>query len=217
MSGGHTFSLMVALFVLAAPAPSATPQLGNRTPDEWIKMLDNPSRTDGLRIPEIIERLRLKPGDVVADIGAGTGVFSLPLAKAVAPSGKVFAVEVDQRLVDHIGRKAAEQKVGNVQPTLGKFAEPGLPAASVDLAFIHDVLHHIQERAAYLKALSRALKPTGRLALIEFHPDKGGHRNQAEMHVTKDQAAAWMADAGLKPVEEFDLFADKYFVIYGRR
>ena len=114
-------------------------------------------------------------------------------------------------------QKVADQKIANVQPTLGKFAEPGLPAASVDLAFIHDVLHHIQDRAGYLKALSRALKPTGRLALIEFHPDKGGHRNQAEMHVTKDQAAAWMADAGLKPVEEFELFPEKYFVIYGRR
>jgi ubiquinone/menaquinone biosynthesis C-methylase UbiE len=217
MRGGHVLSLIVTLLFLAAPAPSAAPQLGNRTPDEWIKMLDSPSRTDGLKIPDILQRLRLKSGDVVADIGAGTGVFSLPLAKAVAPAGKVFAVEVDQKLVDHIRQKAADQKVANVEPTLGKFAEPGLPPASVDLAFIHDVLHHIQDRAGYLKALGRALKPTGRLALIEFHPDKGGHRNQAEMHVTKDQAAAWMADAGLKPVEEFDLFADKYFVIYGRR
>jgi ubiquinone/menaquinone biosynthesis C-methylase UbiE len=217
MGRASVVSLIVALVVLAAPAPSAAPQLGNRTPDEWIKMLDNPSRTEGLKIPEILQRLRLKSGDVVADIGAGTGVFSLPFAKAVAPAGKVFAVEVDQKLVDHIRQKAADQKLANVEPTLGKFAEPGLPAASVDLAFIHDVLHHIQDRAGYLKALGRALKPTGRLALIEFHPDQGGHRNQPEMHVTKDQAAAWMADAGLKPVEEFDLFPEKYFVIYGRR
>jgi ubiquinone/menaquinone biosynthesis C-methylase UbiE len=217
MRTARHFLLVAALACLTVPAPHAGPQLGSRTGEEWIKMLDSPSRTEGLKIPEILERLRLKPGDVVADIGAGTGVFSLPLAKAVAPAGTVFAVEVDQQLVDHIGRKAADQKVSNLRPTLGKFGDPGLPAASVDFAFIHDVLHHIQDRAGYLKALSKSLKPAGRIALIEFHPDRGGHRNQAEMHVTKDQAAAWMADAGLKPVEEFDLFAEKYFVIYARR
>jgi ubiquinone/menaquinone biosynthesis C-methylase UbiE len=88
----------------------------------------------------------------------------------------------------------------------------------VNLAFIHDVLHHIEQRAEYVKALARTLKPDGRIALIEFHPGRGGHKDQKEMQVSREAAARWMADAGLVPVQEVaDLFSDKWFVIYGRR
>jgi ubiquinone/menaquinone biosynthesis C-methylase UbiE len=208
---------LLAIVLLAGTTSLAAPQLGSRTADEWIKALDNPSRLEGLRIPEVVASLQLKPGDVVADIGAGAGAFSLPLARAVAP-GSVFAVEVDQRLVDHIGKKARDQQITNVQPVLGAFDDPGLQPGSVNLTFIHDVLHHMDQRPAYVKALARTLKPDGRIAVIEFHPDRGGHKDQKEMQVTKEAAAKWMADVGLFPIQEVaDLFTDKWFVIYGRR
>ena len=69
----------------------------------------------------------------------------------------------------------------------------------------------------YLKNLARYIKPAGRIALIEFHPELGGHRNQPELQVSKDKAASLMAEAGFKPVDEINLFTDKYFVLYGRR
>jgi ubiquinone/menaquinone biosynthesis C-methylase UbiE len=208
---------LLTIVLLAGTSSLAAPQLGSRPADEWIKALDNPSRLEGLKIPEVVARLQLKPGDVVADIGAGTGAFSLPLARAVAP-GTVFAVEVDQRLVDHIGKKARDQQVTNVQPVLGAFGDPNLPPGGVNLAFIHDVLHHIDQRPEYVKALARTLKPDGRIAVIEFHPDRGGHKDQKEMQVTREAAAKWMTDVGLAPVQEVaDLFTDKWFVIYGRR
>jgi ubiquinone/menaquinone biosynthesis C-methylase UbiE len=195
---------LLTIVLLAGTSSLAAPQLGSRPADEWIKALDNPSRLEGLKIPEVVARLQLKPGDVVADIGAGTGAFSLPLARAVAP-GTVFAVEVDQRLVDHIGKKARDQQVTNVQPVLGAFGDPNLP-------------HHIDQRPEYVKALARTLKPDGRIAVIEFHPDRGGHKDQKEMQVTREAAAKWMTDVGLAPVQEVaDLFTDKWFVIYGRR
>jgi ubiquinone/menaquinone biosynthesis C-methylase UbiE len=192
-------------------------QLASRGADEWIKTLESPQRIEGLKIDETIAALELKPGDIAADIGAGTGLFEAALAKAVGPTGKVYAEDVDQGLIDAISKKQREFQIPNIVTVLGGFTDPKLPAKDVDLAMINDVLHHIEDRATYLKNLAQYLKPTGRIAVIDFLPDRGGHRNQPELQVSKEQASKWMADAGLQPIKEIDLFADKYFVIYGKR
>ena len=104
----------------------------------------------------------------------------------------------------------------NVQAVLGKFTDPNLPARDVDLAFIFDVLHHIENRAEYLKNLAPYLKTTGRIAVIDFYPELGPHKNDPKLQTTKDETKAWMAGAGLKPVAEHKLYDDKWFVVYGR-
>ncbi|HET7216786.1 MAG TPA: class I SAM-dependent methyltransferase, partial [Vicinamibacterales bacterium] len=185
--------------------------------EEWIKTLENPSRIAGLKVDQIVGSLRLKPGETIADLGAGAGVFSIPLARAVSPSGKVYAVEIEQGLVDYIGRKAKDQNVANVQPILGKFADPGLPARDVDLAFMHDVLHHVQDRPAYLKNTAAYIKPGGRFAFIEFDAALGPHRADAALQVTKEQLREWMTGIGFEQTDEFGLFEDRWFVIYTRR
>jgi ubiquinone/menaquinone biosynthesis C-methylase UbiE len=192
-------------------------QLGTRSTEEWLKTLDSPARIQNLKVDETIARLGLKPGMIVADVGAGSGIFAGPLATAVGPGGSVYAVDVDQGLLDAINKKVAAARLTNVKTVLGKFTDPALPASDVDVAFINDVLHHIEDRPAYLKNLARYIKPTGRIALIDFHPELGGHRDQPALQVSKDKAASLMADAGFKPVEEVSLFTDKYFIIYGRR
>jgi ubiquinone/menaquinone biosynthesis C-methylase UbiE len=204
---------MLAIGLAQAPAW----QLGSRSAEEWIKRLDRPERVASLKIEEILAKLQLQQGDVVADIGAGAGIFSVPLAKRVSPGGKVYAVEIDQALLDYINKKTMEQNVKNVVTVLGKFEDPSLPASDVDLAFFHDVLHHIKDRAGYLKKLAPYLKPSGRIALIELDPKKGGHKDDPALQVTKEQVMVWMADSGFKPVAEFDLFDDKWFTVYARR
>ena len=206
----------LAFGVATCLAVPASAQLASRSAEEWIKTLESPQRIESLKIDETLARLKLKPGNIVADIGAGSGVFEAPLAHAVSPGGKVYAVDIEQGLVDHVNQRAAELKLTNVQGVLGKFTDPNLPVRTIDLAFINDVLHHIEDRATYLKNLAGYLKPTGRIAVIDFIPEKGGHRNQPELQVTEAQAAAWMAAAGLKPLEKVELFPDKWFVIYGR-
>ena len=189
-------------------------QLGSRPAEQWIETLSRPARVKQLRIDDVIARLRLKPGDVLADIGAGSGVFSLPFAHAVAPTGKVYAVEVDQALVDHIAEKAQAEDVANVTSVLGEFTDPNLPTQDIDLAFFHDVLHHIEDRSGYLKNLSLYVKPEGRIAIIER-----GHRrpDQREMHMSQEQVTGWMADAGFRLTEEYYLFdGGKWFVVYSR-
>jgi len=208
--------LCAAAALMAGLAKPASAQLAGRTPEEWIKTLEAPTRVAGLKVQETIAALKLKPGMVVADIGAGTGVFSLPFGTAVKPGGKVYAVDIEQGLIDLINEKATEVGMTNfVQGVLGEFDDPNLPD-NVDLAFINDVLHHIEHRELYLKNLAGYLKPGGRIAVIDFKPEGGGHRNQPELQTKQEDVAKWMAAAGLKPLETVNLFEDKWFVIYGK-
>ncbi len=208
--------LIVALALVLWVAQGSALQLGSRSAEEWVKTLDTPQRIATLKIDDVVSKLRLAPGMAVADIGAGTGLFEGALAGAVSPGGTVYAVDVEQGLLDHISQRAKELKVSNVRVVLGKFTDPALPVRTVDVALINDVLHHIEDRQTYLKNLAGYVKPGGRIAVIDFRPGLGGHVNQPELRITKEQTDGWMAAAGLKPSEEFDLFTDKFFVVYAR-
>ena len=234
----------VAAFTICLTAP-AYAQLGGRTAEEWINTLETNQRLASLKIPETLKALGLKPGMMVADIGAGTGIFTTRMANAVKPGGWVYAVDIDQALLDHINEASTEVGLSNVQTVLGEYDDPKLPD-NVDLALINDVLHHIEHRDVYLKNLAQYLNPGGRVALIndvlhhiehrdvylknlaqylnpggrvaliEFKPGQGGHTNDTTLQVSQEQATAWMTAAGLKQLEVIDLFPDKYFVIYGK-
>jgi ubiquinone/menaquinone biosynthesis C-methylase UbiE len=212
-------SMTLVILSFAMVSLTSASQLGGRPAEEWIARLERPERVAGLRVPEIVEKLGLKPGQVVADIGAGAGVFSWPLARAVAPA-TVYAVEVDQRFIDHLQQRAGEQKLTNVRPVLGKFEDPLIPE-KVDLAFFHDVLHHVDKREAYLQKVASYVKPSGRIAVIELDATKpyASHRDQPELQVTREDLDKWMKAAGLRKLEEIPMFEakDKWFVIYGKK
>jgi ubiquinone/menaquinone biosynthesis C-methylase UbiE len=197
-------------------APASSAQLANRAAGEWITTLGAPARIQGLKIAEVMAKIALKPGQIVADIGAGSGTFSIQFSRSVKPGGKVYAVEVDEKLIEHILSEATEQGVVNIEGIHGEYDDPSLPE-EVDVAFIHDVLHHIEHRDVYLKNLAKYLKPAGRVAIIDYKPGQGGHASDPALQVSQEQATAWMAAAGLKPKEVVsDLFPDKWFVIYGK-
>jgi arsenite methyltransferase len=201
---------------LFSAAPAARAQLGGRSTEEWLRLLESNNRVARLKVDEAVAQLKLAPGATVADIGAGSGLFTLPLAKVVGPTGKVYAVDIDAGLVAHIAEKARDAKVSNVQAVLGAFTDPKLPARDVDVAFIFDVLHHVENRAEYLRNLATYLKPAGRIAVIDFHPELGPHKDDPTLQITREQTRAWMAAAGFKPVAEHALYQDKWYVIYGR-
>jgi len=206
---------LVLLACAAFAAPSSA-QLATRPADEWIATLDATTRVQGLKIGEVLAKLALMPGQTVADIGAGSGIFSLQFSRSVKPGGKVYAVEVDEKLIEHILGSATEQGITNIEGVFGEYDDPSLPV-EVDVAFINDVLHHIEHRELYLKNLAKYLKPGGRIAIIDYKPGQGGHANDPALQVSQEQATAWMAAAGLKPVEVInDLYTDRWFVIYGK-
>jgi 2-polyprenyl-3-methyl-5-hydroxy-6-metoxy-1,4-benzoquinol methylase len=214
-----TWCLLGAM--LAGGVTQSWAQLAPRKAEEWEKTLESPNRTATQKVAEVLSDLSLKPGMIVADIGAGSGFFSRPLAKAVAPGGKVYAVDIQQGLLDYINKRDTEENIHNVQTVLGEFDDPKLPVRNVDLAFINDVLHHIEHRAVYLKALGTYMKPAGRIAILEMNKDdpNTGHKNQPELLVGREEIVGWMSDAGFKLVEEHaDLFpGTKWFLIFGRK
>ncbi len=215
---------LASLAVLLVPVVEAPAfQLGAQPVQEMIERAERLERTVEFQteVELVIAYLQLKPGDKVADIGAGAGAFSWPLARAVAPTGKLLAVDIDSGLLDYIDRRAKREKIENIQTVLGTFDDPNLPTRQVDLAFFHDVLHHIEHREAYLKALSSYLKPNGRIALIELNQKdpQTPHRGQPELLISKDEVKQWMAAAGFRPVREINMYGmkDKWFIIYVRR
>jgi predicted methyltransferase len=113
------------VFVLAAVlAPVAHAQRASRPADEWITTLEAPERVSGLKIPEVVAAIKLRPGDLVADLGAGSGLFVVSLSTAVGAKGKVLAVEIDRNFFPHIQRKAKAEGAANVQTTAGEVTDP---------------------------------------------------------------------------------------------
>jgi SAM-dependent methyltransferase len=193
-------------------------QLGSRPAEEWAITLESGQRLDGLEIERVVEAIGLQPGEIVADIGAGTGIFSVPMARAVGPSGTVLAVEVDPGFLPIIAEKARSQGVVNVATVLGEFGNPNLPREDVDVAFFHDVLHHIEERQAYLLALAEYMAPDGRIVVIDYDMNVPGapHANQPEMLIGPDQVREWMDSAGFEVSRVVDMFDDKFFIVFAR-
>ncbi|MEW5984583.1 MAG: methyltransferase domain-containing protein [Acidobacteriota bacterium] len=213
---------LVVLLMLGAGLAAASPgQLGSRPAGDWIALMERPERIVSLKVDHIVDALDLRPGLTVADVGAGAGAFSLALAQAVGVGGTVYAEDVDPAFVTRIEQKAAGAGAANVRAVLGTYADPQLPARDVDLGFMHDVLHHIENPAGYLKTLAGYLKPGGRLAIVEYDGPRGPHRSNPALQVTREQLDAWMAAAGFVPDTVVDgLFgpADpRWFVIYRRQ
>ncbi len=178
-------TVLSVLIHVAGPTDATGSQLGKRPAGEWIETLHRPARVEGLRIDEIIATGGLKPGDVMADIGAGAGTLTVPFARAASTGGHVHAVDVDHGPVDHIAERARAEAATNVKPVLGEFADPGLPAQDIDIAFFHDVLHHVEHGAGCPENLARYIKPDGRIVVIEGY---GQNMTPAEHEYAHDPA-----------------------------
>lgn len=217
MRWGRCLVVVATMCLMCAWASPSAAQLGSRPAEEWIKTLDGPQRVASMRIPEIVAALKLQPGQTVADIGAGSGLLEPPLAKAVGPKGRVFAVEIDAGFFPEIRKRTADAQVANVETVLGKFTDPALPVKNVDLALFHDVIHHVEDRSTYLKTLAGYLAPGGRIALVDFEAGKGPHRDNPQLEASREQLLGWMKDAGFTLAEDVKMFDDRYFLIFVRR
>ncbi len=131
--------------------------------------LERPEREEEERTDLLVEALDLKPGAIVADIGAGSGYFSWRMARKVGPTGQVYAVEIQQQMLDLLMANMRRRQVGDiVRPALGTVQDPKLPEASVDLILLVDVYHELDYPYEMTQAMVRALKPGGRLVLVEY-------------------------------------------------
>ncbi len=201
--------LWVLMLGAAAFGQTAQQHHPPRSAEEYARVLNDPQR-DLWQLPDqVVEALRLKPGDVVADIGAGTGYFSRRLARRAA---KVYAVDIDPKLLEYARRDAP----ANLETVLATPDDPKLAARSVDLIFICDVLHHIENRAAYYAKLERALKPGGRIVNIDFFKNPTPMGPPLEMRLSEEQVIGELAAAGFRKAASYDLLPYQYYLVFER-
>jgi ubiquinone/menaquinone biosynthesis C-methylase UbiE len=187
---------------------------------EWTQKFETESREIFHQRADIVALLGLKPGMAVADIGAGTGLFTLPFSQAVGAGGKVYAVEIARNFLEHIKARASKAGAANVQTVLGTERSVELPEASIDLAFICDVYHHFEFPQASLASLHKALKPGGELVLIDFQRIPGVTGDFIMNHVRAGQEVfeAEIIAAGFeKTAEVKGLLKENYIVRFRRR
>jgi ubiquinone/menaquinone biosynthesis C-methylase UbiE len=130
--------------------------------------LDRPEREAEEATSRAIEALDLRPGMVVADVGTGSGYYAIRMARKVGPSGRVYATDIQQGMLDILGRRIAAERLDNIVSVLGAADDPRLPAGTLDLALMVDVYHELSSPQTFVRRLRESLKPDGRLVLVEY-------------------------------------------------
>ncbi len=182
-------------------------------PEQYAKGLEDRGRVEEMQVGRVVAALQLSPGMAVADLGSGSGLFTRPLARAVAPGGIAYAVDIDAALLKIVERSAAAAGIDNIRTVHATAADPSLPAP-VDLIFICDTFHHLPDKPAYARTLFRYVKPGGRVAIIDFVSHwPAGHE---AMRYTVADLTGWMTAAGFTLQTTLDFPADSFFAIYVR-
>ena len=180
-------------------------------PERYAKSFDDPAR-DAWQMPSrVIETLALSPTSSVADIGAGTGYFSVRLAKAI-PGGTVYAVDVEPSMLDHIRQRALGDGLRNVVTLQASGTSPNL-TRPVDLMLVVDTYHHLPNRAAYFRELQKSLAPGGRVAIIDFRKDSPDGP-PPEFRFEADQIVGEMKQAGYRLDAKHDFLPRQHFLVF---
>lgn len=193
-----------------------------RDPDvkEFVGRFEVESREVYSQRKEIVAACEIKPGQTVADIGAGTGLFTRLFSESVGNEGQVIAVDISQKFLDHIARTCSESGRRNVHTVLCKADSTELPPESVDIAFICDTYHHFEFPTKTMASLHRALKPGGRVVLIDFRREEGKSSDFVLSHVRAGQEVfeREISAVGLRKIHENnELLKENYLVIFEKR
>lgn len=187
----------------------------------WLKgylwLLERKERDAYQKPDEVMRALALKPGERIADVGAGSGYFTLRLARAVGPSGSVLAVDANADLLAHLDGRLKQAGLTNARTLLVPKDDPYLPAGSLDTVLIVDTLHYVKDRAAWLRKVRAGLAPGGRVVIIDFVPKSVEERPWGpppSQWMSREEVDASMAEAGLVPRKVHDFLTEQFFVEY---
>jgi predicted methyltransferase len=184
-----------------------------QNPARWATRFEREGREVFDHQDEILAALGLREGMVVADVGAGTGLFTLAIAERVGPKGVVYAVDVQPYFLDHIGQKAKKAKLDNVRLVRATQGSAELPAGAVDLVLMCDSYHHVEQPAPYLASLRAALRPGGRLVIVDYIAIEGQSPKWRLEHVraTPAEFRAEIESAGFRFVKAHDAGLEENF------
>jgi len=164
--------------------------------------------------------LALRPGERVADIGAGSGYFTRRISRAVGPAGVVWAIDIRPEILAVLDERARREGLSNIRLQQVDADDPQLPAGRVDTVIMVDTLHYVKDRAAYARKLRAALAPGGRVVIVDFVPRPVEERPWGpppEQKMSREEVDAAMAEAGLVPARVHDFLAEQFFVEYRAR
>jgi len=172
---------------------------------------------DAWQQPEkVVQSLAIEPGDRIADLGSGGGYFTFRLSRAVGPTGRVFAVDVDKDMLEDLAERVKKDGYVNIEKVLAKYDDPSLPESGVDLIFTSNVYHHIEARAKYFADAAKYLRPGGRVAVVDFNGRHWsatfvGHTTPVEL-IKKE-----MDEAGYRLEREFDFLDRQSFLVFSKK
>jgi SAM-dependent methyltransferase len=204
----------------AAPAPAAehhrhsspTAQHRFRDPERWSKEFDDPARDRWQRPDDVVGFLALRPDAVVADLGAGTGYFTVRLARAV-PQGRVLAVDIERSMVDYTLERAKRLGLSNVEGIVATEDDAELPNG-VSLVLVVDTYHHLSQRSAYFRRVREHLGPDGRVVIVDFKPGDLPVGPPARHKIPPERATEELAEAGFTACGSFDQLPYQYVIAF---
>ena len=180
---------------------------------KWVDIFEDPARAEWQKPEEVVKKLELKPGGTVADIGAGTGYFTRLFAAAVGPGGKAIGLDIEPSMVDYMKEDAKKQGLTNYEAKIVKPDDAGLPSKSVDVIFICNTYHHIEDRVNYLKKLTGALKPNGRIVIVDFYKKPMPVGPQSVAHkISEDEVKKEFKQAGYRLKKSLDFLPYQYYL-----
>ncbi|GAB4040269.1 class I SAM-dependent methyltransferase [Spirosoma gilvum] len=177
--------------------------------------LERPEREREERTDLLLKSLDLKPTDVVADIGAGTGFFTFRIAPEV-PNGKVIAVDIQPEMITYLNQGKTKRKAANVEPVLGTESDPKLKPHSIDMAILVDAYHEFSYPREMMEHIVSALKPTGRVVLVEYRAEDPAVPIKELHKLSVSQATREMKAAGLRLLKNDDRLPQQHIMFFGR-
>lgn len=215
--------LFLALNAAHGQEPQVRPDVNSPFVDpdfqQWLGRFERPGREVYDQRHRIVAATGVRAGMTVADIGAGTGLFTRLFSAQVGVSGKVYAVDISEVFVDNILRLSREEGRRNVEGIVDSSNDVGLPPQSIDIAFICDTYHHFEKPLEMLRSIHRALKPGGKVFVIDFRKTPGvstpwvmGHVRAGQRKVVRE-----IESAGFRLVEDIDLLETNYFLKFQRK
>lgn len=182
----------------------------------WVKVFEDPERDAWQKPDEVIQTMKLKSGDVIADIGAGTGYFTRRFAVAVGPEGKAIGLDIEQSMIGYMNKDAKRLNLNNYVARRVKSDDPELAPASVDVVFLCDTYHHIEDRVNYFKRVAAGLKPGGRLVIVDFYKKELPYGPPPAHKLAKDVVIDELRRAGYSLKQDLRFLPYQYYLEFER-
>ena len=206
-------AILVAQFA-AGQGTKEQIQKMHQDPKAYIEMLESPERISEQKPDEVIAALGIRKGEVIADIGAGSGLFAFRFAPHVGESGRIFAVDVNPDMILYMNRQIRDKGLRNVSTILSASDDPLLADSSVDRFFICNTWHHVPNQPQYVALMKKMLKPGGQIIVLDYKKEKLPVGPPPEMKMAREEVIRQMESGGFKLQKEHSFLPYQYFLVF---